>query len=81
MLAKRLDELEIFHPERIAKRILGMGDIVSLVEKATKNFDEKKKDTEAQLKEGIFTMENYLSTKTNEKNGWHGKCDVYVAWS
>ena len=61
-VGEKIDELESFHPERIAKRILGMGDIVSLVEKATKDLDEKKlKDTEAQLKEGIFTMENYLS--------------------
>ena len=61
-VGEKIDELESFHPERIAKRNLGMGDIVSLVEKATKDLDEKKlKDTEAQLKEGIFTMENYLS--------------------
>ena len=61
-VGEKIDELESFHPERIAKRILGMGDIVSLVEKATKDLDEKKlKNTEAQLKEGIFTMENYLS--------------------
>ena len=51
-VGEKIDELESFHPERIAKRILGMGDIVSLVEKATKDLDEKKlKDTEAQLKE------------------------------
>ena len=47
-VGEKIDELESFHPERIAKRILGMGDIVSLVEKATKDLDEKKlKDTEA----------------------------------
>ncbi len=61
-VGEKIDDLESFHPDRITKRILGMGDIVSLVEKATKDVDEKKlKDTEDQLKKGIFTMENYLS--------------------
>ena len=51
-VGEKIDELESFHPERIAKRILGMGDIVSLVEKATKDIDKKK------LKDKIIIMSN-----------------------
>ena len=59
---EKIDDIEIFHPERIANRILGMGDIVSLVEKASKNLsDEKIKKAEQELKEGQFTMDTYLS--------------------
>ena len=57
-----MDDLEKFYPERLANRILGMGDIVSLVEKASKDLGEEKlKETEDQLKEGIFTMNSYLT--------------------
>ena len=60
-VGEKLDDFEAFHPERIANRILGMGDIVSLVEKASKDLDEEKlKKTEDKIKEGIFTMDNYL---------------------
>ncbi len=61
-VGEKIDDLEQFHPERIAKRILGMGDIVSLVEKASQDLDEKKvKEMEEELSQGLFTMENYLS--------------------
>ena len=40
-LEREIEQLEAFYPERIANRILGMGDIVSLVEKAAENIDEK----------------------------------------
>ena len=61
-MGEKIDDLDVFHPERIAKRILGMGDIVSLVEKAAKDLSEKKiKETEEQIKDGIFTMDSYLS--------------------
>ena len=61
-MGEKIDDLDVFHPERIAKRILGMGDIVSLVEKASKDLSEKKiKETEEQIKDGIFTMDSYLS--------------------
>ena len=54
-MGEKIDDLDVFHPERIAKRILGMGDIVSLVEKASKDLSEKKiKETEEQIKDGIL---------------------------
>ena len=59
---EKIDQLDIFHPDRIANRILGMGDIVSLVEKASEDVDEEKiKKTEENLKSGSFSMEDYLS--------------------
>ena len=41
-VGEKIDDLELFHPERIANRILGMGDVVSLVEKASEGMDEEK---------------------------------------
>jgi len=59
---EKIEQLDVFHPERIANRILGMGDIVSLVEKASQDIDEEKiKKTEENLKSGSFSMEDYLS--------------------
>jgi len=59
---EKIEELEVFHPDRIANRILGMGDVVSLVEKATQDLDEEKiKKTEENLRAGSFSMEDYLS--------------------
>ena len=61
-VGEKIDNLEVFHPDRVANRILGMGDIVSLVEKAAQDLDEDKiKRAEEELKEGIFTMDSYLS--------------------
>ncbi len=61
-VGEKIEDIEQFHPERIANRILGMGDIVSLVEKAAQDLDEDKiKKAENELKEGNFTMETYLS--------------------
>jgi len=59
---EKIEQLDIFHPERIANRILGMGDIVSLVEKATQDLDQENiKKTEENLKSGNFSMNDYLS--------------------
>jgi len=59
---EKIEKLDVFHPDRIANRILGMGDIVSLVEKASEDNDrESIKKTEANLKAGTFSMEDYLS--------------------
>ena len=59
---EKIEQLDVFHPDRIANRILGMGDVVSLVEKATQDLDEEKiKKTEESLKSGSFSMEDYLS--------------------
>ena len=61
-VGEKIDDLEIFYPDRIANRILGMGDIVSLVEKASQGLDEEKlKKTEEQFKKGLFTLDDYLS--------------------
>jgi len=61
-VGEKVENLEIFHPDRIANRILGMGDIVTLVEKASEDLDEEKlKKTEDKLKKGQFSLEDYLS--------------------
>ena len=61
-VGEKIENLEEFHPDRIANRILGMGDIVSLVEKATQDIDEEKlKKTEEKLKKGQFSLDDYLS--------------------
>ncbi|OGM00728.1 MAG: signal recognition particle protein [Candidatus Wallbacteria bacterium GWC2_49_35] len=59
---EKLDALEPFHPERMASRILGMGDIMSLIEKAQSNMDvEKMKELEKSLREATFTFEDFLT--------------------
>ena len=61
-IGEKIENFESFHPNRIANRILGMGDIVSLVEKAADEIDEEKlKQTEESLKKGQFSLEDYLS--------------------
>ena len=61
-VGEKIENIEVFHPDRIANRILGMGDIVSLVEKATEEISEENlKKTEENLKKGQFSMEDYLS--------------------
>ena len=61
-VGEKISDFELFHPDRVANRILGMGDVVSLVEKASQDLDEEKiKKTEEELKKGIFTMDSYLS--------------------
>ena len=60
-VGEKIDDFEMFYPERIANRILGMGDVVSLVEKATQDIDQEKiKKTEEDLKKGLFTLDSYL---------------------
>ena len=60
-VGEKIAELESFHPDRLANRILGMGDIVSLVEKASQDLDEEKiKLTEEKIKKGNFTFDDYL---------------------
>ena len=61
-IGEKIENLEVFHPDRIANRILGMGDIVSLVEKASQDLSEENlKKTEENLKKGSFSMEDYLT--------------------
>jgi len=59
-VGEKLDALEPFFPERMASRILGMGDVVSLVEKAQEVFDEKQaKELERKLRKDEFTLEDF----------------------
>ena len=61
-IGEKVENFEVFHPDRIANRILGMGDIVSLVEKAAEDLDQENiKKTEEKLKKGQFSLEDYLS--------------------
>jgi len=60
-IGEKLDALEPFHPDRIASRILGMGDIVTLVEKAQERIDtEKAAKLEEKLRKSQFTLEDFL---------------------
>lgn len=59
--SEKPDGLEAFHPDRVASRILGMGDVVSLVEKAQQVYDQKEaEDLERKISEENFTLEDYL---------------------
>ncbi|MRS13015.1 MAG: signal recognition particle protein [Actinobacteria bacterium] len=61
-VGEKLDALEPFHPERMAKRILGMGDVVSLIEKAQDALDEASAaEMDARLRAGAFTLDDFLS--------------------
>jgi len=60
-VGEKLDEFEPFHPERMASRILGMGDVVSLVEKAVEAVDlDDAKRMEEKMRKGQFTLEDFL---------------------
>jgi len=60
-VGEKLDEFEPFHPERMASRILGMGDVVSLVEKAAEAVDlDEAKRMEEKMRKGQFSMEDFL---------------------
>ena len=67
-VSEKMDGLDFFDPERIAGRILGMGDIVSLVEKATEAIDEKEAlDTAKRMKSGKYDLVDFLSTMKQMK--------------
>ncbi len=60
-VGEKMEDLEAFHPDRMADRILGMGDIVTLVEKAKENIDEKEAEKQARkMMDGDFTLEDML---------------------
>ena len=60
-VGEKLDQIEPFHPDRIASRILGMGDVVSLVEKAQETIDEKKAlELQRKLREKEFSLEDFM---------------------
>jgi signal recognition particle subunit SRP54 len=59
---EKLDQFERFHPERMAQRILGMGDVMTLIEKAEKEFDEEQsQELEKRLRAGDFNLDDFLS--------------------
>ena len=67
-VSEKLDGLDLFDPKRMASRILGMGDIVSLVEKATEAIDEKEVEkTAKRMQNGKFDLEDFLSTMKQMK--------------
>ena len=58
---EKLDALELFHPDRMASRILGMGDVLSLIEKAEEAFDKKNaEELERKMREETFSLEDFL---------------------
>src|SRR5699024_10145166 len=58
---EKLDEIEMFHPERMASRILGMGDVLTLIEKAQTNVDEKQaKQLEEKMRTMSFTLDDFM---------------------
>ena len=60
-VGEKLEDFEPFHPERMASRILGMGDVVSLVEKAAEHIDEEEaKRMEEKMRKGEFTLDDFL---------------------
>lgn len=68
-MGEKLSELEQFYPDRMASRILGMGDVLSLIEKVQIDMDEnKEKEMAARLKKGKFDFEDYLESMKQMKN-------------
>ena len=60
-MGEKLDMIEPFYPDRMASRILGMGDVLSLIEKAQQNFDEKQAaELERKMREQSFTLTDFL---------------------
>ena len=61
VVGEKLNALEVFHPDRVAQRILGMGDMLSLIEKAVSTVDEEKmKAMEERLRKLEFTFDDFL---------------------
>ena len=68
-IGEKLTELEVFHPERMASRILGMGDMLSLIEKAEQAFDEKKaQELSRKISKNEFTLDDFLEQFQQVKN-------------
>ena len=70
-MGEKLSDMEQFYPDRMANRILGMGDVLSLIEKAQENIDideEKSKDMMGRMKKGKFDFEDYLESMKQMRN-------------
>ncbi|MFS0672409.1 signal recognition particle protein [Ornithinibacillus sp. 179-J 7C1 HS] len=67
-MGEKLDQLEPFHPERMASRILGMGDVLTLIEKAQASVDEKQaKELEEKMRNASFTFDDFLEQMSQVK--------------
>ncbi|MGZ8783150.1 MAG: signal recognition particle protein [Gaiellaceae bacterium] len=63
-VGEKLDQLEYFHPDRMASRILGMGDVLTLIERAEEAVEEDEQAAmEARMRAGVFTFDDYLSAQ------------------
>jgi signal recognition particle subunit SRP54 len=61
-VGEKLDDLEVFHPDRMASRVLGMGDVLTLVEKAQQTFDQDQAlDMQKKLRKQTFTLQDFLT--------------------
>ena len=68
-VGEKLDQIEPFHPDRMARRILGMGDVLTLIDKAQEQFDEKKAaELEEKIRQQIFTLDDYLDQMAQLRN-------------
>ncbi len=68
-VGEKLDAIEPFHPDRMANRILGMGDVLTLIDKAQAQFDEKKAaELEQKIRQATFTLDDYLEQFQQIKN-------------
>ena len=68
-VGEKLDAIEVFYPDRIASRILGMGDVLSLIEKAQNSLDEKKAlELEEKLRKNRFTLQDYYDQLVQVRN-------------
>jgi len=66
---EKLDMIELFHPDRMASRILGMGDMLSLIEKAEQNFDQKKAlELQEKLRKNKFTLTDFYEQMAQLQN-------------
>ena len=68
-IGEKLDAIEPFYPDRMANRILGMGDVLTLIDKAQQQFDEKKAaELEQKIRQSTFTLDDYLDQFEQLKN-------------
>ena len=68
-VGEKLDQIEVFHPDRMASRILGMGDMLSLIEKAEQNFDRQKAlEMQEKLRKNKFTLTDFYEQMAQIKN-------------
>ncbi len=68
-VGEKLDAIEPFYPDRMANRILGMGDVLTLIDKAQQQFDEKKAaELEQKIRQATFTLDDYLEQFEQIKN-------------